>query len=84
MTEECKPARIKREEETAVHFLEIPEGVFQGQGEPVQGLTSELGESLGSSEDISTARLEGGEEGRQEIGLKKWAAADHTESRERT
>lgn len=37
VTEECKPARIKREEETAVHFLEIPEGVFQGQGEPVQG-----------------------------------------------
>lgn len=38
MTEECKPARIKREEETAAHFLEIPEGDLpEGQGEPVQG-----------------------------------------------
>lgn len=37
VTEECKPARIKkREEETAAHSLETPEGVFQGQGEPVQ------------------------------------------------
>lgn len=56
----------------------------RGRESQCRGLTSELGESLGSSEDISTARLEGGEEGRQEIGLKKWAAADHTESRERT
>ena len=47
----------------------------RGRESQCRGLTSEHGESLGSSEDISTARLEGGEEGRQEIGLKKWAAA---------
>ena len=76
MTEECKPARIKRERKRQLLTpWRSPRVSSRDRESQCRGLIPEPGESLGSSEDTSTARLEGGEERRQETGLKKWAAA---------
>lgn len=74
VTVEYRPARIKRERRESCAPQRSLRVHSREREEPVRGLMSELGESLGTSEDTSTAgwKEEGGSE---EMSWKKTAAA---------